>query len=255
MKQPLRSEQRGRSENIEMLQAKAKAKPRPSKKANGRKGNKNATVHGVHVSDTILPWECKARFKTLHSDLCAEFRPRGRMEEECVLDLAHLRWQKERIRKMYHVAAYEDPFVHDLIESGKKTWKGIRNYVRERSLDARTLTEPLRQLSSQLASQAQEVAIELLSDKASAKSAHDRLEVLLTSMSERVWPLIQKFELGPNAENTLKAAYSPASLEPILRLEVLIDGRIDKALGRLANLKAFKALNAEPMLVEHVKSE
>ena len=44
----------------------------------------------------------------------------------------------------------------------------------------------------------------------------------------------------PSTEMTLDSAYSPEYLEPIIRVEALIDARIDKLLGRLASLKEYK---------------
>jgi hypothetical protein len=57
-------------------------------------------------------------------------------------------------------------------------------------------------------------------------------------------PLIEAFEDRPNAEDSLRRTYSPEYLEPIIRLEAMIDARIDKALGRLVSLKEYKRLAA-----------
>jgi hypothetical protein len=57
-------------------------------------------------------------------------------------------------------------------------------------------------------------------------------------------PLIEAFKDRPNAEDSLRRTYSPEHLEPIVRLEAMIDARIDKALARLVNLKEYKRLAA-----------
>jgi hypothetical protein len=57
-------------------------------------------------------------------------------------------------------------------------------------------------------------------------------------------PLIEAFKDRPNAEDSLRRTYSPEYLEPIIRLEAMIDARIDKALARLVNLKEYKRLAA-----------
>jgi hypothetical protein len=49
---------------------------------------RNALVHGLYAKDVLLPWDSKDDFEKLHEDLKAEFSPRGRAEEEAVLDLA-----------------------------------------------------------------------------------------------------------------------------------------------------------------------
>ena len=63
-------------------------------------------------------------------------------------------------------------------------------------------------------------------------------------MKDFTLPLIEAFKDRPNAEDSLRRTYSPEYLEPIIRLEAMIDARIDKALGRLVNLKEFKRLAA-----------
>ena len=50
--------------------------------------------------------ESRKEFEKLHADLCMEFSPNGPMEQETVLDLACLRWQKQRVRKMWLAATY-----------------------------------------------------------------------------------------------------------------------------------------------------
>jgi hypothetical protein len=57
-------------------------------------------------------------------------------------------------------------------------------------------------------------------------------------------PLIEAFEARPTAEVLLCQTYSPEYLEPIVRLEAMIDARIDKALGRLVSLKEYKRVAA-----------
>jgi hypothetical protein len=51
-------------------------------------------------------------------------------------------------------------------------------------------------------------------------------------------------ELEEGAEMTLCRAYSPEYLEPVFRVEALIDARIDKLLGRLVSRKEYKRIQA-----------
>src|ERR1700722_8034348 len=67
--------------------------------------SKNALCLGFYSGDKLLPWEAREDFETILSELFAEFRPQGRMEIEIVFDLAHTRWQKARLRKLWRVAA------------------------------------------------------------------------------------------------------------------------------------------------------
>jgi hypothetical protein len=210
---------------------------------------KNALVHGVYSRDLLMPWESREDFEKLHADLRAEFHPDGPMEEETVLDVACLRWNKQRVRKMWTAATYNDPFAIELIESGKKSWSGIHKYLRRQARDFHSMTGSLHELYSSLANQATKVSRALSKEeeeKADNESAHQQIEAILSTMDRHVLPLIRNLQAGPNAEQTLGKAYSPEYLEPILKIEALIDGRIDKALGRLANLKAYKELVRAP---------
>jgi len=213
------------------------------KDRDGVSKQQNALVHGVYARDVILPWESRKEFEKLPSDLCLEFNPQGRMERETVLDLAHLRWQKQRIRRMWHAGSYKDPFVMDLVQSGEKSWSGIRRYLRNEAKDYRVLTRPLRQMCVELAEQAQQINKTPKKKEGLEPGASERQSLSIISLlNDQLLPLIRELELGPNAENTLNGVYSPSYLEPILRVEAQIDGRIDKALGRIANLKAYKKL-------------
>jgi hypothetical protein len=208
---------------------------------------KNALVHGVYARDIVLPWESREDFEKLHADLRAEFDPHGTMEQETVLDLACLRWQKQRVRKMWHAAAYNDPFIMDLVESRKKSWSGIRRYLRREAKNSQSLTGSLHESFSHFADQAGELGRSLGEEgqgEAEVANTQRQIEAIFQTLNQHILPLLRDLEAGPNAERTLGQAYSPAYLEPILRLEAMIDARIDKALGRLVNLKEYKRLSS-----------
>jgi hypothetical protein len=58
--------------------------------------------------------------------------------------------------------------------------------------------------------------------------------------------LIEAHEAGArsSAEDSLRRTYSPEYLEPIIRLEAMIDAPIDEALARLASLQEYKRVRA-----------
>lgn len=212
-----------------------------------KRKSKNALIHGLYSSDLVMPWEAREDFENLLADLRAEFCPHGAMEQETVLDLACLRWQKQRVRKMWQAATYSDPFAIDLIQSGKKSWSGIRRHLRRETKGFRTMIDSLHDLYIRLADQANKVGDELSTkerENVDLDSERRQIEGVLSTMTQHVLPLIRDLQSGPNAERTLGKAYSAEYLEPILRIEAMIDARIDKGLGRLANLKAFKSFEA-----------
>ena len=228
-----------------MSKNKADREPKHSTDTDKKRKSKNALIHGLYSSDLVLPWESAEDFENRHAALRVEFNPDGPMEEETVLDIACLRWQKQRVRKMWHAATLSDPFTIDLIRSGKKSWSGIRRHLRQEAKGFRTMIDSLHDLHMRLADRANKVGGELSTkerENVDVESARREIEGILSTMTQHVLPLIRDLQSGPNAERTLGKAYSPEFLEPILRIEAAIDARIDKALGRLANLKAYKSL-------------
>jgi hypothetical protein len=232
---------------IEMSKNKADRDSKHSTDTDKKRKSKNALVHGIYARDIIMPWEAREEFEHLHAAFCAEFNPDGQMEKETVLDLACLRWHKQRVRQMWHAATNSDPFAIDLIQSGKKSWSGIRRHLRRETKGFRAMIDSLHDLYMRLADQANKAGDKLSTkerENVDLQSARREIEGILSTMTQHILPLIRDLQSGPNAERTLGKAYSPEYLEPILRIEAMIDARIDKALGRLASLKAFKSFEA-----------
>jgi predicted nucleic acid-binding protein len=209
--------------------------------------SKNALVHGYYAEDVVLKWEQCEEFEELFADLCREFTPEGRMEEEILFDVAHLRWQKRRVRKMWHAATLADQFVVDLTQSGAKSWSAVRDYLQGQAKDARTVTETLHQLHVQLLLEAKVLSEELIKkrqQKSETQEIQLKIEGLVRLVADQLVPLREELQKAPSAIRTFHDAYSPQYLEPILRLEASIDARIDKALGRFVPLKEYKRLAA-----------
>ena len=55
--------------------------------------------------NAILAFEEREAFEALVADLRTELQPIGRLEEEIVFELAHIRWQKRRMLRMWRAAA------------------------------------------------------------------------------------------------------------------------------------------------------
>ena len=99
----------------------------------------NALVHGLYTKDLLLPWDAREDFEKLHADLKVEFSPRGRAEEEAVLDLAVLHWRKQTVWRMWQTAVLKDPFTLDIVETNGKSWSKIRKRLRTAAEDHPTL--------------------------------------------------------------------------------------------------------------------
>jgi hypothetical protein len=212
---------------------------------------KNALTHGVYGKDILLPWESREEFEKLLAELRDEFQPSGRMENEIVFDVAHLRWQKYRVHQMWIAAAYADPFVSDLVKAGQKSWAGMRNHFECNANDRRMMSDLLSKLFLEQTAEAAKTLAELietgeLADTATKTSETRKREANAFGnvVKDFTLPLIEAYKDRPNAEDSLRRTYSPEHLEPVIRLEAMIDARIDKALGRLVNLKEYKRLAA-----------
>jgi hypothetical protein len=212
---------------------------------------KNALTHGIYGKDILLPWESREEFEKLLADLQDEFQPSGPMENEIVFDLAHLRWQKKRVNQMWIAAAYADPFVSDLVETGETSWVGMRDHLRSKAKDERTMSQLLNECFSEQTAETAKTLAELIQTDALTDSATKTSEMRMRAANAFrnvaegfAIPLIEVAKDRPNAEDSLRRAYSPEYLEPIIRLEAMIDARIDKALARLVNIKEYKRLAA-----------
>jgi hypothetical protein len=200
---------------------------------------------GFTPRTSCCPWESRKEFEKLLADLRDEFRPDGRTETDIVFDLAHLRWQKYRLHKMYIAAAYKDPFVSDLVKARLKSWPGMRSYLQKNAIEERTMSELMNELFfADVEDSAKALAQALRGGKLSnSQIVHEKGH--LDVMKDFTKPLIEAYEAEKSsAEDSLRRTYSPEYLEPIIRLEAMIDARIDKALARLVSLKEYKRVTA-----------
>jgi hypothetical protein len=204
--------------------------------------SRNALVHGVFARDILLPWDSRGDFEILHAGLKAEFAPRGRAEEEAVLDLALLHWHKQTVWRMWQTAVLNEPFTEDIVRTERKSWSGIRKRLRSEAKANRTLLAIADAEEAKLLSQLSRLRkeIESASDEQEVKLIEAKIDSLMRTVHEHVVPLVQALAQGPNAEQAFDRAYAVENLEKIVRLEAALDARIAKVLSRLVGLKEFK---------------
>jgi hypothetical protein len=204
---------------------------------------KNALIHGIYGKDILLPWESRKDFELLLIELQNEFKPDGRTEYDIVFDMAHLRWQKYRLHQMHIAAAYGNPFVADLVNTRKKSWLAMRRHLTSESKTKRTISAGLDEIFLEQAREAVQFLGKAISDgeinKSRIKFDQKRafIDVIENYLTEALGPRL-------DAEDLLSRTYSPEYLEPLVRLEAMIDARIDKALARLLSLKEYKRIVA-----------
>jgi hypothetical protein len=205
---------------------------------------KNALAHGIYGKDILLPWECRKDFKKLFADLRDEFQPEGRMEIEIVFDLAHSRWQKYRVHQMYIAAAYGDPFISGLVESNQKSWIGMRNHLTWKSTNEHAISKMMNEIFLEQVEESAKRLEKALREGKLDNSKTAQGKAFLDVSKNFTLPLIEALEAEPSVKDSLRRTYSPEYLEPIIRLEAMIDARIDKALARLVSLQEYKRVKA-----------
>src|SRR5262245_22727760 len=231
---------------------------RKSKDTKRAKSNQTLRMRGLSVRDVVLPWDSKEEFERLHRELTAELSPHGRMEEDIVLDVAILRWRKYQLAKWRRTAALKDPYFIELMDYGKKSWSGIRKYLREQEEACKTVRGKLINVVSKLTDAATELAPAQKAkgmEKEEVERTEQKISDIMKAVSEHVIPLLQAVDGGPSAEKTFEQAYLPESFERVLKCEASIDSRIDKLLGRLVSLKEYKRVyGAQMLLLPKIKS-
>jgi hypothetical protein len=215
------------------------------------KSNQTLRIRGLSERDVVLPWESKDEFKQLHRELTAELSPHGRIEEDIVFSVVVLHWRKYHLLKMRRTAALKDPFFIELMESGKKSWSGVRKYLRAQNKAGKTISGAIDNAVSELIDYGKELIQEQANkgtEKEEVGRNEQKLSGIIKVITEHAVPLLQAVDAGPSAEKTFEQAYSPESLERLLKCEAALDSRIDKLLGRLVSLKEYKRVYGAHML-------
>ena len=182
----------------------------------------NALVHGLYAKDLLLPWDSKEDFERLHNDLNTEFSPRGRAEEEAVLDLALLHWQKRTMWRIRPTAALTDPFTYDIVQTGRKSWSGIRKRLRSAARDHRTLQGMADANHAEMLAQVGRLQkkLEAASSEQETKLIEGKIDAIHRTVGAHVLPLAQALAQVPNAEKAFDKANGPENLERVMHLEV-----------------------------------
>jgi hypothetical protein len=149
----------------------------------------------------------------------------------------------------------KDPFTFDIVQTGRKSWIGIRKRLRKAANETRTLQGSVRVIFAQLHSEIArfQKKIQKSSDKEEIKLLEEKMDACLRTVSKHAGSFLGTIAGGPNAEKTFDNAYAPESLEKIVRLEAALDARIAKVLARLVGLKEFKRTPAATNLLSDLR--
>jgi hypothetical protein len=212
-----------------------------------RPSSLNALCHGVYASDYVLPWESPAEFDQLVDGLRAEFKPTGTLECDLVLDLARNRQLKHRLVRAAQIAALRHPSAEQLSESGKHGLKALRKVLRTGTENQAELRERAtymrRRCDEEVLSMCEKLsALPYKGDAAKVRKIEGAIDRLKKFKAQQILPLIDALSRIDSAERCFEEAYLPEVLERIVKLESIVDARLDKTLGRLIALKEYKRI-------------
>ena len=170
-----------------------------------------------------------------------------------MFDIARFLWQKRRVMRTTQIGFNKDPLSRYLENSGKKSWPELVSYVREEGTASQSTVETIKKTETdlkdtcaQLKGHISKVVSEtktLDTNSQFLSEATTKLEGLIMIMAEFILPSA-KPEASATVLQALEKAYAPDHIEKCIKLDAMIDARIDKALGRLASLKEFKRFEA-----------
>jgi hypothetical protein len=148
---------------------------------------------------------------------------------------------------MYIAAAYADPFVSDLVESRQKSWIGMRDYLIWQSTNEHAILKMVNEIFMEQVKESAKRLEKALREGKLDNSKANQGQAFLDVSKNFTTPLIEALEAleaEPSVGDSFRRIYSPEYLEPIIRLEAMIDARIDKALARLVSLQEYKRVRA-----------
>jgi len=195
------------------------------------KGSQNALRHGIYSSEIVLLGEREEDFIALLNEFQSELNPGTALEEEAVLDLARLHWLKRRAIK-----AAKRQFRHQ--EPGQNLPENRIQVVRSISDVERVLGRLLK-------------AVHKLQTTISVTSGvSEDIESCTRDCGHAINDVADykiHFRDVINAltfrnEQSMDYTYEPADLERLVKVEALIDTRIEKILARIARIKEFGRL-------------
>jgi len=229
------------------------AAPRVSKRP------KNALTHGIYAEELVLAWENPGDLVTLRNNLWAELQPEGRLEEETVLGIVHDVWLKHRLMRTVNLSYRLDPFDAESTRASAKDWDDLMNLVTSDADNKGHLADALKESLDVLKKAAEKISdinVDIYKSNslnALPKETVDGLQDAIRDAAfvrkyfhEQVFSRMIALETAhkSKAATIIEKAYSPEHLEKALRLEAMLDTRIDKQMGRLASLKQYKRLRS-----------
>ena len=204
-----------------------------------RGGKNNAITHGAYSEDLILPGESVREFKLLHRGLIEEWKPTGALEEDTVLTIAQCIWLKRRVDRFYYDEAswaQEHPKEEDLEDAFR------RAKMLEKVHTVNDVTEIVDQLP-----ELYKTYLEQAVPRSNFKDENDWIQFMKTRVLDFLvqHKLVIIAQIDSRKFRAVKAGEVRELTAKKIALDERLDARIDKAIKRLAQLKAFKQIVKE----------
>jgi hypothetical protein len=197
----------------------------------------NAQKHGVFAATAILPGEDPREFDELHSALIAEWAPNGATEEEAVLSMAKGAWRKRRVQKFIEVQITRNQL--DPNHASFDETLGLRGFA--------ALLQCQPDTAFEYASRC------LRPDKVSffrsefLRSKYTSTSRWAQAIIDEINSMPESVELPGEAGNVVRsfqffATVSDDFFKQEFALDERLDAMIDRAIKRLAQIKAMKQM-------------
>jgi hypothetical protein len=205
-------------------------------------GKNNAITHGAYAKDLLLPDECPEEFELLHRGLIEEWNPTGTLENHTVLTLAQYVWSKRRNERFYHEEAVDSRYQN----ADEMRWI---IYLTDGLDGAETLEQ-----ATPFISKLPELYRAWMEEQV-PRSKFDDDKSWIKCLRRRILGFAMQNERFAIATRHLTGkSHRSANLRELTAKKIAIDERldacIDKAVKRLAQLKAFKQIVAEQTSAE-----
>jgi hypothetical protein len=198
-------------------------------------GRNNALKHGAFSQDLVLPDEKREDFEQLHQSLIEEWSPTGALEEDTVLTLAQGIWLKRRVERFYH---QEATWAQEHAGEEELNYADALARVLEHAQSVEDVTEIIAVLPDRYR--------EWIETKYHRSNFFNDAQSWIRSVKSIIPKLIEGYEITVMDERRSPAfkAEKAALLRDLtakkIALDERLDSRIDKAVKRLAQLKALK---------------
>jgi hypothetical protein len=216
--------------------------------------SQNALVHGIYARELVLPWETAEDFTALLESFRADLLPEGPLQEEVVFDIARLHWIKRRAMRAAQIEFHGDPAAEQLIEVGPKGVQEVEKYLRARTDQRETYRADLKEAMGdmvELLKRVTETATappqkpagsseDRMNEAEATRLRIDALTVAFNVKRQGMQFMREMMELLDTEKRLYERAYRPTELERIVKIESMIDARIEKAIARLAGLKMYR---------------